>query len=389
MAFCPNCGERLPDSAAFCPGCGSPIAARPAAPAAPEAAPAAPFYPSEPAYSPEPSYYAPSPAPAPAKKKKTGLIIGLIAGLVLIGVVLLILFLTGVLGGGAAKADLIGEWTLVESTDPGSKPGDIVLTLEGDGSGSGKIYGLEMPLTWDRKGITLNGVTLPLELKDDMLILEDDGQIYRFAKGEPEAPAPSEEPAPAEPPASVFQPLQPTPEPELPFPFGTWTGSYVYNTNFFQVVIDLNEDYTCRRETRKNGEVIKNDPGVFEYSDNEIRLYLNGKTNEWTAYAVTGEMMVNNNHEFFRKDPGGVIGGWIGDYIYDGKHIVTYYILRSDMTYSEVTYRDGQVVTDEDGKYTFDGATVVLRSNNNPNISTAFDYVNDTLVNNGYVYIPG
>jgi cell wall-associated NlpC family hydrolase len=46
---------------------------------------------------------------------------------VLIGVVLLILFLTGVLGGGAAKADLIGEWTLVESTDPGSKPGDIVL----------------------------------------------------------------------------------------------------------------------------------------------------------------------------------------------------------------------------------------------------------------------
>ncbi len=101
--FCQKCGHQLADTAAFCAGCGAPTGIASAAPVAPAepAAPVAPIAPVEPAApvapvapvepvapvapvepvvpvaQPMPQYAAPV-TPAP-KKKKTGLIVGIIA----------------------------------------------------------------------------------------------------------------------------------------------------------------------------------------------------------------------------------------------------------------------------------------------------------------------
>src|SRR5690554_7422701 len=80
--FCKQCGHQNADSSAFCISCGSALnAAPPAAGIPPQQQPAYQqlHTPQQPAYQ---QPYAPQPS---SKKKKTGLIVGLIAG----GVVLL------------------------------------------------------------------------------------------------------------------------------------------------------------------------------------------------------------------------------------------------------------------------------------------------------------
>ena len=88
--FCSNCGMQLDDNTVFCTNCGAIIDQ-------PQAA-------QQPQYQPAPGFVPPvvnqQPAPKPKKSKK-GLIIGLSIGgaLLLIGIIIGILFATGVLGG--------------------------------------------------------------------------------------------------------------------------------------------------------------------------------------------------------------------------------------------------------------------------------------------------
>ena len=410
MAYCPKCSAEVPDGASFCTNCGAQIII------SPQQQPIAPVEPAPAAEPPVREEPVPSPVEndGTVKKKKKTWLIWLIVGLVVVGAVLAVLFITGVLGGSAEPPTLLGTWTLSDSTASDVAPGDIVLTFSEDGAGSANIKGTVSPLTWTEDSLILNGFTVPIHLDGENLVVEDEGADYIFVRSaaEPAAgggggafggggaqPTPGEEPSPAAESSSPLFPVAPTPEPTpepkanpnegLSFPFGTWTGAYVYNTNFFQTKIVLTEDYNCRRVIIKNGEVVKDETGFFEYSDGEIRLYTSGDHNTWTAYAVTGEMMVNNNHEFFRTHPGGMIGAWVGDYVYNGNNIHSTYILRTDGTYSEVTTRNGEVVTDEDGTWTFDGKTLTLRSNNNTGFVTPFDYneATDILVNNNFDYI--
>ena len=144
--FCTNCGTSISDDAKFCPNCGAvnqraaqaaqsaqTQPAAPAQPVQPEPTPqpveTAPVQPTQinqapqpvyaaapvqqqampqdgPVYATEvyPGYGAAAAAAAPVKKKKTGLIVGICAGgaVVIAGIVVLILWLTGVFGGGVA-----------------------------------------------------------------------------------------------------------------------------------------------------------------------------------------------------------------------------------------------------------------------------------------------
>ncbi len=433
MAQCPNCGEQIPRSAVFCPSCG----ARQAEQSAPIAY--TPEIQREDAYAPygqQSSFDAPVSSQPVGKKKNLKLIIILAAAVLVIGGVLLTLFLTGVLGGGP---DVTGVWTLAEGPGSAYQPGDIVLNLSENGTGYAQIKGEYKTLTWDKKSITIDGNSAAMRLDGDDLILTDNGADLVFrregaqsdaapaasgglfgAGGSSATPAPAdvapatEQPAATAEPPATEQPA-PTPAPALSsgpslanpaeqgvypvfafgsgqeFPFGPWTGVYLYNGNYFRTYFEINPDYTCRRVIYRNGEVVKDEKGIFEYSGSEIRLYMNGETNTYTGYKITGQMMVNNNHEFYRQDPGGLIGSWIGDYMYNGKHIHTTIILRSDFTYSEVTYIDDDLYRDEEGSWTLENNDSLLRlkGNDTPEYTTPYDIVNGTLINNNFVYVRG
>lgn len=98
---CTQCGYQNPEGSRFCRQCGTPLqASNDAAPFSPPA-PQQPIYqqqPSQGAYAPAQQQYPPQYGSQPTKKKKTGLIIGLISGSVVIiaaAVVLVLMFLTG------------------------------------------------------------------------------------------------------------------------------------------------------------------------------------------------------------------------------------------------------------------------------------------------------
>ena len=392
-----------------------------------------PFQPREtPFYSQPSAPQTPPPTKSAEGKKKSKLPLILGAAVLLVAVVLGILFLTGVLGGKSAS-DLDGVWVLAEGGASGFAPGDIVLEIAPEGAGTATVKGAAVSLTWTKDSITINGVTDEMRLDGEDLIIDDSQGALVFRRDEAPAEAPAgsafgsafapapaetqaeepapaepkpEEPAPAEPKPEEPAPAEPEPEPtvnedgdgpywNLPaisydtgktFPFGTWGGVYVYNGWFFKTYFQLNEDYTCTRTIYRDGVIVTDEKGVFEYENNKIKLYMNGDRNTWTEYAVSGQMMVNNNHEFFRQDPGGLIGAWVGDYYYNDKHIHTTYILRSDGTYSEVTYRDDEKITDNEGSWTFDGSTLKLKATDTPNLTTPFTYVDDVLINNNYKY---
>ncbi len=133
MAFCSNCGTNVPDGIGFCPACGAPIET-----AMPAASGAIPTAPSRPA------------------KRKLPLILTL-AGVGVVALVLVILFLTGVLG---AKGP-VGVW---ESNLPLSNSGDTyTLVLEKGGKGylkstnyySGEPRNYYHPVQWNEKSKTI------------------------------------------------------------------------------------------------------------------------------------------------------------------------------------------------------------------------------------------
>ena len=138
MAFCSNCGTRLPEGAAFCNGCGATQQQQaPAAPqmqqqaAAPQMQPQQPYMQQQP-FAAQPQYA----AQQPAQKSRTPLIAGLAAGgtALVAGIVVLILFLTGVIGGDPSP---------VKDPVPIANSGE---TGTGDGFENAMIIGTDIPL---------------------------------------------------------------------------------------------------------------------------------------------------------------------------------------------------------------------------------------------------
>ncbi len=132
MAFCTNCGSPIPNGAGFCTECGAKQAGGPG--------------------------FSRSPRLSRGSGGKSSLILALaILAVVAVGVV--VLFLTGVLGGPKGPA---GTWNL---DMPYNSDGDTyVLVLEKDGNGylkeivyySSWVETYFYPLTWTESGMALN-----------------------------------------------------------------------------------------------------------------------------------------------------------------------------------------------------------------------------------------
>ena len=161
MAFCSNCGAQVEDGAAFCDSCGARLvsARRPSAPA--------------------------------AKGSKKGLLIGL-AALLVVGIVIGILFLTGVLGGGAKGVE--GTWVCLR-TDRDGYQARLVLVLEKGGEGYAyrqegdeKYY---FPLFWDDTSLNIDNDPYSYTREGDAMTIAADGERFDFtAARTTTAPAP-------------------------------------------------------------------------------------------------------------------------------------------------------------------------------------------------------
>lgn len=123
--FCPKCGSQLPEHAAFCGTCGASLNAVPAPNPIQEPPVAAPIQtPAQPVPQPVPQQIpvvtAPVAVAAPAetlKKKKTGLIVGIIAGVVVLLVgTFAVLWLTGIISFGEEKQN--GKQEETQQTKP-------------------------------------------------------------------------------------------------------------------------------------------------------------------------------------------------------------------------------------------------------------------------------
>lgn len=77
------------------------------------------------------------------KKSNKGLIIGIIAAISVLVIAIVTIVLVLVLGGDKDSKGLIGTW---ESED------GIVMTFEKDNKGSMSMYGMELPITWEKDG---------------------------------------------------------------------------------------------------------------------------------------------------------------------------------------------------------------------------------------------
>ena len=93
--FCSNCGQQMPEATKFCPHCGQPAGQVPVAPVQP---------------------YPPQPFPPAPAKNKTGWIIALIAGVVLLAV----LVIAVILGGGSCSVTTarLTEAAMASEVDP-------------------------------------------------------------------------------------------------------------------------------------------------------------------------------------------------------------------------------------------------------------------------------
>ena len=108
--FCPKCGRELPDGSTFCPWCGaaSTGVANVSQPKAADPAPVQTPAPAVPSVS-ATDYVA---APGAPKRSKKPLILGGIAVVAVAAVVAIVLFATGVLGGGGTKSIPNGRYSL-------------------------------------------------------------------------------------------------------------------------------------------------------------------------------------------------------------------------------------------------------------------------------------
>lgn len=164
--FCGNCGHENQDGTAFCVACGNPLRPAGTVPAASQGQAAPPLS----------NTYGGYPAPMQPKKNKTGLILGLVlGGVVLIGLIALLAVLLG--GGGSG---VIGVWYC---DDPAA-----VLEFEKDGTVSGysnesdEVFEYEFDKK-DNTGVIIeDGEEVKFVLDEDELIVEDYVTFTRAGK---------------------------------------------------------------------------------------------------------------------------------------------------------------------------------------------------------------
>ncbi len=213
MAFCTTCGKELPEGAVFCLNCGA------SAPSAYGAAPQQSYaqqqgYPPQQGYAQQQGY-----PPQTGGKKKVGLIIGIGAAVLVIGVAVMLILLPGGKGsddqpagvnaaaeeesasGGTFSApaiqqtDYSGMWTGEDILISGESMADYMggdaiikelLWMRLDSGGSGRMYLLdeEVDLTWDAGSdsvaVTIQGETAYFTYEDGLLhgvIDTDDGTV--------------------------------------------------------------------------------------------------------------------------------------------------------------------------------------------------------------------
>lgn len=166
--FCTKCGKQIDDTAAFCIHCGNNMQAQAAQPQ-----PASqPQYPQQPQYAPQPQYTQQPYAPgyAPPKKSKTGLIVGLIVGGVVLIAAILVLVLV-ILPGG--NADIMGKWYDIEGMG----------TIEFMSGGKGKAEAMGMTFDFEYSydaskktgDLTVDSYGMP---QTTTFRLESDGSLY-------------------------------------------------------------------------------------------------------------------------------------------------------------------------------------------------------------------
>ncbi|MBR5969389.1 MAG: zinc ribbon domain-containing protein [Lachnospiraceae bacterium] len=203
MAFCRNCGAQLAEGAAFCNNCGA-AAGGPAQPQQPaQMQPQMPQPQMQPQggmqfQQPQQAVQQPQQAvpqmqqdwqaqqQTGGKKSKKGLIIGLsVGGTVLIaGIVLLILFLTGVFGGSKKE----GLYKAVGGDDFDPSEEQYYLELLGDGCGNVYYYNAyweeweSEPVNWNDDNIFYDGERLSANFSGSRLTLSYDGYSLVFEK---------------------------------------------------------------------------------------------------------------------------------------------------------------------------------------------------------------
>ena len=211
--FCFNCGTQLPDGTVFCANCGTRLPDDAAVQPEPQAQ-----FTAQPVQRPQPQttqyyqqpqqYYQPQgayqPAPAPKKSKK-GLFIA-IAAILVAGIAIGVLFLTGVFGGGDK---LVGTW--ISNTDD-------VMVLNADGTGTLNDAGITYRTNDGIITITLGSTSYSYTYKldgDRMLFYEDDRSFptVSFTRDTGETPRSSEEPSSSEEPEPSSSEPEPEPEP--------------------------------------------------------------------------------------------------------------------------------------------------------------------------------
>lgn len=85
---------------------------------------------------------------------------------------------------------------------------------------------------------------------------------------------------------------------------GTYSGSYVYNNNNFDITIKLKEDGTYTDTTKQDGTVVAVEEGEYEVKDNSVFLYIptdEGPRSSWTKYAYKDGTLTNNGHVFTKE----------------------------------------------------------------------------------------
>jgi len=190
--FCASCGTKLTAGDAFCPNCGAKADVQ--AQQAPPAQQAAAY------------------APVPPKKKKTGLIIGIIAGVVAIGAAVLVLFLTGVFGGTGDISDIRGRWFSEKDSVAFNDNGTVLIVTESEE--------IDADFTYDAKtgkGVIKSPVagTSDVSFTFDGKTIEMKGKTYFRSKDDAMAAVSTPEPTPE--PTPELTPV-PTPEPDVPTP---------------------------------------------------------------------------------------------------------------------------------------------------------------------------
>ena len=86
---------------------------------------------------------------------------------------------------------------------------------------------------------------------------------------------------------------------------GTYSGSYTYNGNRFNVVIMLYDDGTYVKAIGKNGSVSSVESGDYEIRGNEIRLYDSDTVVEhgsWTDYKYSKDTLENNGNKLTKEN---------------------------------------------------------------------------------------